>query len=118
MFRARSIGVACAFQVLGRSRRSIRRLRRATFSCLLVFTRNVLPSQSFWLPTSKTLLGGTDISSVLLTRRAANALVLGLAQRPLVGAAAHGAGVQRVGRRAQDESAHHDVRQAVAERLP
>ena len=40
---ARYIGVACAIHVLGRSRRSILRLRRATFWCLLVFTRNVLP---------------------------------------------------------------------------
>src|SRR5947208_3014351 len=81
MLRARYIGVGCAFQVLGRSRRAIRRLRRASFSCLLVFTRNVLRvSAAFWC-RSRTLLCATDISSVSFTRRAKNALVLGLVHR-------------------------------------
>src|SRR5882672_8643102 len=42
MLRAAYIGLGCAFHVRGRSRHSIRRLRRATFWCLLVFTRNTL----------------------------------------------------------------------------
>ena len=41
------IGLACAVHVRGRSRRSIRRLRRATFWCLLVFTRNALRVTQF-----------------------------------------------------------------------
>src|SRR6267142_4535556 len=85
MLRARYIGVGCAFQVLGRSRRAIRRLRRASFSCLLVFTRNVLRvSAAFWC-RSRTLLCATDISSVSFTRRAENALVLGLVFASLLG---------------------------------
>ena len=58
----------CAVHVLGRSRRSIRRLRRATCWCLLVFTRNVLPRvRAFGLATVNSLQMGTDISSFLFT---------------------------------------------------
>src|SRR3990167_2309926 len=98
MLRAVYIGLGCARHVRGRSRcptrrlrraifscrRSIRRLRRASFWCLLVFTRNVLPSQRFWCRYCETLLCRTDISSFLFTRRAANALVLGLFHRETV----------------------------------
>src|SRR6202011_3232320 len=46
------IGRGCAGHVLGCSRRAMRRLRRATFSCLLVFTRNTLLCRraSGWSP--------------------------------------------------------------------
>src|SRR3972149_6138214 len=77
MFPARYMGVGCAVQVRGRSRRSIRRLRRAIFWCLLVLTRNVLHvirSVLVWSPNSAMWY---DISSFSFTR-AANALVLGL----------------------------------------
>src|SRR3972149_4229373 len=77
MFPARYMGVGCAVQVRGRSRRSIRRLRRAIFWCLLVLTRNVLHvirSVLVWSPHSAMWY---DISVFSFTR-AANALVLGL----------------------------------------
>ncbi len=66
----------------GRSRRSIRRLRRATCWCLLVFTRNVLPFvRVFGLATARSA-DGYGHFELFAYRRVANALVLGLVRAP------------------------------------
>src|ERR1700680_1589470 len=92
MLRAVYIGRGCAAHVRGRSRRSMRRRRRAIFLCrrsccrlrwtrvwcLLVFTRNVPPCvrASGWSPRNSALEYGHF--EFLFTWRSQNTLVLGL----------------------------------------
>src|SRR5881628_358508 len=100
MFFAVYIGFGCAVHVRGRRRRPIRRRRRATLArrrsihrlrCAHVLASTLLHakyppvSQSFWFGRRETLLRGTGISSLSLTHRAPNALVLGLVLFPFDG---------------------------------
>src|SRR5712692_1980990 len=97
MLLAVYIGLGCAVHVRGRSRRSMRRRRRAIFLCrrsccrlrwtrvwcLLVFTRNVPPCcrASGWSPRNSAMEYGHF--EFLFTCRSQNTLVLGLVRQRL-----------------------------------